>query len=379
MNKRILITSTELMMVQFLVPHVISLAGKGYSVDLACSEVGGRFEEVCEALGTYTDNIFRLSLHRSPLSMKNLKGFRELREIITRGNYDLIWTNEPVMGVATRLAAREARKRGTKLLYMVHGFHFYDGAPWLNWCLYYPVERLMARHAYVICTVNTEDFRRACTLKTSDRVEYIHGIGINTARLKSASSRTDIRRELGLPESAFIVLSVGELNDNKNQSVIIRAISSMSVPDMHYVMCGKGRNEQQLRRLAEKLGIEDRVHFLGYRRDVVDICSQADVYAMPSFREGLPVSSLEAMFCGLPLVTSEIRGLTDVNKDGVNGFLCSPHDWQGFASRIYLLYTNPNLRVQMSARNKKDVLPYTIGNTLVEVYGVIRKTIEKPQ
>lgn len=374
MDKRLLITSTDLMMVQFLLPHVISLSQQGYIVDVACSEVGGRFTEVSDRLKGHAGNIFRLSLRRSPASLSNLRGYRELVRVIDRGHYDLIWTNEPVMGVVTRLAARKARKRGTLLLYMAHGFHFYRGAPLINWLVYYPVERLMSRHTDVICTVNTEDYARAGRFHTGE-VRYIHGIGIDTGRLTPGSESLDIRKELGLDKDSFIVLSVGELNRNKNQSTVIRAIAQLDNPGIHYVLCGKGYNESRLKDLATKLGVRSRVHFLGYRRDVVDICSQSDVYAMPSFREGLPVSSLEAMYCGLPLVTSEIRGLTDVNKDGRNGFLCRPEDYRGFAGRISELYTDRTLRREMGDRNKEEVRPYTIENTLHEVSELISGTL----
>ncbi len=370
-NKRILITSTDLMMVQFLLPHVINLSESGYDVDLACSDVGGRLEEIKEKLQGYIGNIYTVNLRRSPLSISNFKGYRELCRIIDRGNYGLIWTNEPVMGVVTRLSARNARQNGTKVLYMVHGFHFYNGAPFLNWMIYYPIERLMAPYSDIICTVNTEDYRRAKTFNV-DRVEYIHGIGINTARLSNISLRHNIRDDLGLNKDTFIVLSIGELNKNKNQKTIIEAIALLKNKDIHYIICGKGYMESNLMEYANKFGIADSVHFMGYRKDVVDICSQSDVYAMPSFREGLPVSSLEAMYCGLPLVTSNIRGLTDVNKDGVNGFLCAPDNASAFADKIRQLYENPDICKKIGARNKEDVIPYTIANTKTEILCVLK-------
>lgn len=366
MNKRLLITSTDLMMVQFLVPHVIHLSQIGYDIDIACSEVGGRFHEVENRLASKVRRIFKLRLQRSPLSVQNIKGYSELKEILTTSRYDYIWTNEPVMSVVTRLAAKKQRKHGAKVLYMAHGFHFFNRAPVVNWLIYYPVERIMAHHADMICTVNTEDYVRAKKFNIA-QVSYIHGIGINTERLSDLGRQTNIRNELNLSKNAFIILSVGELNRNKNQSTIIKALSKIKGKDIHYVLCGKGMEENNLKQLAERLGLMSKVHFLGYRRDVVDICSQSDVYVMPSHREGLPVSSLEAMYCGLPLVTSNIRGLTDVNKDGYNGFLCMPDDDQAYADAIDYLFENPDIRQQMGARNKKDVIPYTIDKTIKEV------------
>lgn len=198
-------------------------------------------------------------------------------------------------------------------------------------------------------------------------MSYIHGIGINTARLSHNSITNSIRQELNLSDNAFIILSIGELNKNKNQTTIIKALSILNNADIHYILCGKGSEENNLKLLTNNLGISCQVHFLGYRKDVVDICAQSDIYVMPSYREGLPVSSLEAMYCGLPLVTSNIRGLTDVNKENINGFLCAPNDYTGFASAIEKLVEDSDLRKKMGAKNRCDVIPYTIDNTLYEV------------
>ncbi len=368
--KFLLVTSTDLMMIQFLVPHIINLSQNGYKVELACSNVGGRLNEVRNALASYTSAIHEVRLRRSPLSAKNFIGYRDMVHIMSDNHYDIIWTNEPVMGVITRLAARKLRKSGTKVLYMVHGFHFFKGAPKWNWIIYYPIEKFTAHLTDVICTVNEEDYNRAKTFHVL-RVEYIHGIGINTDRLSARENRNDIRKELGLTDSDFIVLSVGELNKNKNQRIIIKAIGKLKNKKIHYIICGKGVEEENLKQLAGENGISSSVHFLGYRRDVVDICSCANVYVMPSFREGLPVSSLEAMYCGLPLITSKTRGLVDVNKDGINGYICECADYNAFADKIQHLYKEPSLCETIGKRNIEDVTPFTIGNTKIEVLNLL--------
>lgn len=374
MAKRILITCTDAMMKQFLEPHVINLVKHGYEVEIACSEVLSRFREVQDDLGSMVP-IHHLSLQRSPLAFSaHIRGYHELKELIRSGNYDLIWTNEPVMSVVTRLAAQEARKTGTKVLYMVHGYHFYRGAPILNWLLYYPIEKLMASKADVICTINMEDYQRAKKMNVG-AVEYIHGVGINTARLHK-TGQTDIRKELSLPDQAFLVLSVGELNKNKNQQVILKAIAELKDPDIHYLICGKGDQQEALKTLAARLGLTERTHFLGYRMDVVDICSQADVFAMPSKREGLPVASLEAMYSGLPIVNSNIRGLSDVTEDGKTGYVYSPDDVQGFAEGIRKLKMDPEGRRRIEVHNPESIRPYYLENTKEEVLSLIAKFAE---
>ncbi len=372
--KNILVTSTDLMMIQFLVPHIINLSQNGYNVELACSNVGGRLDEVRNVLMPYTLDIHEVRLRRSPLSTTNFSGYKDMVNMMSNNHYDIIWTNEPVMGVVTRLAARKLRKSGTKVLYMAHGFHFFNGAPKLNWMIYYPIEKLAAHLTDVICTVNEEDYIRAQSFNVP-RVEYIHGIGINTDRLSSKEDRNNIRKELGLSDFDFIVLSVGELNRNKNQRTIIKALGKLQNNRIHYVICGQGTEEDKLKSIAQKEGISNNVHFLGYRRDVVDICSCTDVYVMSSFREGLPVSTLEAMYCGLPMITSKTRGLVDVNKDGINGYTCKCTDFNGFADKIQYLYNEYSLRVAIGMRNKEEVMPFTIGNTKIEVLHLLNSIL----
>ena len=140
--KKLLLTCTDLMAIQFLVPHIRYLSQNGFSVELACSDVGGRLGDLHKALDGIAP-IHTVRLVRSPFSLGNRKGYGDLKKIIDGEHWDIIWTNEPVMGVMTRLAARSVRIHGTKVVYMVHGFHFYKGAPKKNWLIWYPVEKLM--------------------------------------------------------------------------------------------------------------------------------------------------------------------------------------------------------------------------------------------
>ena len=374
-RKRILITCTDSMMKQFLEPHVIHLAESGYEIELACSEVLNRMAEVREDLRDYAV-IHQVDLQRSPLAFSNLKGYGELKALIGKGKYDLIWTNEPVMGVMTRLAARKARKQGTKVLYMVHGFHFYRGAPFINWLLFYPVESMMASKSDMICTINREDYKRAQKMNVS-QTAYIHGIGVDTRRLQPSEIPINLRKELGLPDEAFLVLSVGELNQNKNQQVIIKAISELGDPDIHYVLCGKGDQRDKLESLAEKSGVKRQVHFLGYRKDVPDIYRQCDVFAMPSKREGLGLAALEAMYCGLPLVNSNIRGLTDITQNGVSGFTGEPNKVSVYSDGIIKLRNNPQLREKISNRNQAAAKDFCTENSLQEVRKMVKVLLEE--
>lgn len=372
MSKRILITSTELMMIQFLVPHVIHLTENGYEVEIACSDVGGRIDEVREKLQGYAKKIHVVRLERSPVSPRNLLGYQDMKKIINQGNYDIIWTNEPVMGVVTRLAARNARKKGTKVLYMVHGFHFYKGAPKKYWMIFYPIEKLASRLCDGIITINKEDFDRAKTFHAKE-VRYIHGIGVDTSRLKPDGAQGDIRKEIGVAENAFLMLSVGELLPRKNQQVIIRALGLLKNKNIHYILCGKGKQLDELQNLARENHVENQVHFLGYRKDVLNIYGQTDLLAFPSMREGLGLAGLEAMHCGLPLVTSNTSGPRDYMENGKTGYMFDPYDANGFAKGIQELYENAELRRTCGKNNQMVVVPYYVDNVKNEVLELIKE------
>ena len=361
------------MMKQFLEPHVRRLVENGYDVEIACSEVLNRFKELQEDLGALV-KIHRLTLRRSPLALSNFKGYFELRKLVAHGNYDLIWTNEPVMGVLTRFAARNVRKKGTKVLYMVHGFHFYDGAPLFNWAAYYPIERLMARFTDVICTINQEDCRRAKRMGFP-KVEYIHGVGVDTTRMQSSGKSFDLRREFKLPPDAFVLLSVGELNKNKNQQVVLRALAKLRDVGVYYLLCGKGSWRGRLERLAARLGIAENVRFLGYRRDIFEIYRQADVFLQSSWREGMPLAPLEAAWWGVPMVVSTARGATDFVENNRSGFVNRPDDPDGVAESIKKLRQDPTLRREMASRAREAAEPFDVEHTKIEIESIVSETI----
>ena len=293
--KKLLITSTDLMMVQFLLPHVRNLS-ESWDITLACSQVGSRLQEVREALPEIP--VHKIHLRRNPFWVGNLLGYRELREIVK--DFDVIWTNEPVMGAVTRLAARNS---GAKVLYLCHGFHFFRGGPVKNW-VFYPAERWLARFTDLIVTVNREDFARAARMAPA---AYIHGIGVGPKR----GSREKLRRELGLGPGDRLAVCVGELNRNKHPETALRALKIAKDPNLHLALCGRGNREKYLRKLSKRLKIEKNVHFLGYRRDMGDVYAAADVLVHPARREGLGLAVLEGALAGLPVIARDTRGIRD--------------------------------------------------------------------
>ena len=357
--KRLLLTCTDLMAIQFLVPHVKYLSEHGFSVELACSEVGGRLQELRTVLSGIAP-VHTVRLVRNPFSLRNRKGLSDLKKIINGRSWDVIWTNEPVMGVMTRVAAKTVRKKVPKVVYIVHGFHFYKGAPLTNWLLYYPVEKYCSRLCDMIITINEEDYQRAKGFHAK-RTEKIDGIGLDTVKFATCSvDRAEKRRELGVPKDAFFVVSVGELKKHKNHEIMIRALAKTANPHIFYGICGKGELLNRLIRLSNDLDVSKQICFFGYRNDIPEILNTADLFAFPSMRDGLGLAALEAMACGLPLLTSNIRGVSDYVADGVTGFSCAINDVSGFAERMDQYAADDVLCRKIGAINMKAVLKYDI-------------------
>ncbi len=293
---------------EFHIPYLKMLKDEGWETAVAARN---DYKNPSECSIPHCDKYYDIQFERNPFNPRNLSAYKQLKRLIDKEEYDIIHCHTPVGGVLTRLAARKARKKGSVVVYTAHGFHFYKGAPLVNWILYYPVERLLARVTDVLLTINKEDYRRAGRFKAG-RVEYVPGVGIDMERFhaQSADPERDLRAELGIPDDVRVLLSVGEVNKNKNHRLVIEALPELE--NVWYVVCGSGPLMDELKELAVKLSVNDRVIFAGYRNDLSDFYHMADCFVFPSYREGLPVALMEAMASGLVCVASRNRGTNDL-------------------------------------------------------------------
>lgn len=315
---------------EFHIPYLKMFQEQGWETAVAARN---DYENPDECVIPYCDTYYDIPFARNPLQPSNVTAYRKLKKIIDEGEYDIIHCHTPVGGMLGRYAARHARRRGTRVIYTAHGFHFYKGAPLKNWLLYYPAERVMAHYTDVLITINQEDYNRAQGFHAR-QIYYVPGVGIDLKRFApqtDESVRThenELKRaELGLKQDDYVVLSVGELIKRKNHETVIRAIAEIKTNSndvyqhLQYVICGRGVLETQLKQLAKELEVQEHVHFLGYRSDICQICHASDLFVFMSLQEGLPVALMEAMACGLPVVCSAIRGNVDLVVDGENGVL----------------------------------------------------------
>lgn len=331
MSKALIVTSTASMVDQFLLPSAYILQGMGYDVSVACNFINGntcdfeRVESLKKTLRLHNIVFYQIDFERNVMDFKqNYKAYKQLDRIVSTEHYDLVHCHSPIGGVIGRLVAKKQRKHGTKVFYTAHGFHFYKGAPIKNWLLYYPVEKLCSYFTDVLITINHEDYSLATRKMKAKRVEYIPGVGVDLSRFENLQvDRVKKRHEIGVPKDDLLLLSVGELNENKNHQIIIRAIAKLKDPKIHYAIAGVGNKKDYLMDLSEQLGISNQVHLLGFRSDIPELNFAADIFCFPSMREGLSVSLMEAMASGLPCMVSCIRGNTDlISEDG--GVLFDP-------------------------------------------------------
>ena len=310
----------------------------------------------------YGIKIYQVDFIRTPYHPGNRKAYAQLKEIVKREQFDIIHCNTPIGGILGRMAAKKYKV--PNVIYQVHGFHFYKGAPLLNHLIYYPIEKYFARNTDVLVTFNHEDFELAKSkmkLRKGGKVCYVPGVGIDTSLFElTASSRDEKREQLGIPKDSFVVISVGELNANKNNGVIISAIGKMNNDNVHYVMCGTGEEGDKLKKQAKELGLQDRVHFIGFRTDIGELYGASDCFVMSSKREGLSRSIMEAMSCGLPCVVSKIRGNVDLIEDGIGGFLCDIEDSDVFAEKLSILAEDAFLRTRMSENNLQTIKKFSV-------------------
>jgi len=343
----------------FLIPHIEFLLKQGHHVDIACNIV----RDINSCLSQQGCKIYKLEFQRSPLKYKNYFAYKKLKKLVMDEKYDLVHTHTPVASAFVRFACRKIKN--VKVIYTAHGFHFYNSAPLRNWMLYYPIEKWLSRYTDIIITINKEDYVIAKKSFKARKVEYIPGIGLDINKFSNVViNKSEKRRELGVPKDAFVLLSVGELNKNKNHEVIIKAIANMDNPKAYYIICGKGDEEKNLKKLSEVLGIGDRVKMLGYRNDVNEIYKVADVFVFPSYREGLPVSLMEAMVAELPIVCSDIRGNNDLIENEKNGYLVKANDVDGFTRAIEKLYKVRKIMKEFVEINNDKVKMYSIKNII---------------
>lgn len=366
--EKILFTATvDSHILSFHIPYLKYFKEKGFEIHVASN---GN----CDM--PYVDVKHNIPFERSPYKIANLKAYIQLKEIINKEKYALIHCHTPVASVLTRLAARQSRKRGTNVLYSAHGFHFYKGAPILNWLIYYPVEKWMSNYTDCLITTNNEDYQRISNNFKAKSIKLVHGVGVDLNKFKpqTLEIKSGLRKEYGYNESDFILMFAGELSYRKHQDLLINVVSLLKrkVPNVKILLAGVGDLSDKYHNQVHRLGVEENVHFLGYRKDLDNILLLSDIAVSSSRQEGLPVNVMMAMATGLPLVVTECRGNCDLVINGENGYTVGVNDIEGFASAVEKLYSSRELKQKFCNKNLEIIEKYSLEIVMKEmekIYG----------
>lgn len=350
----------------------------GYEVTVACNfkegsvysaEQAKKFMKELEIKGY---DVLNVPIPRKVSDIGSMiRSFKILRNDMNKKQYDIIHCQSPIGGVLCRLAAYPFRKLGTRVLYFAHGFHFFTGAPAVNWLIYYNIEKLCAHMTDCLLTLNREDYTRAKKhFKT--RVKYIPGAGFDAkAIMNTVADKSKKCAELGIPDDRKIVLSIGELSERKNSKVAIEAFIEAGRDDSILLLCGIGPQYDMLREIVYENHAEDKIFFAGFRDDIAEIVKISDMFIFTSKQEGLPVALMQAMAGGLPVLCSKIRGNTDLVKNGKGGYMFDHDDVRGFAKGINRILDNKKTCDIMGQYNKRIITVYdksVVNNVMKKIY-----------
>ncbi len=359
---------------QFHMPFIRELKAHGVEVhaafkDNSADKPGLDLSEI--------DKTFEVPFERRPLRPNNIKAYRELKKIIDGNGYDAVHCHTPMGAVITRLAAKSARKKGTKVIYTAHGFHFFKGASIKNWMLFYPVEKYLSKYTDCLITINSEDCELAYKKKfRAGKIYKVHGVGVELDKFKAvdADEKARLRAEYGYDGDTFIMIYPADLSVRKNQPMLFDALQKIAEKNKNVklLLPGQPIRLEEYKRMISERGIADNVEFLGYRRDINNLVGLSDLSVASSFQEGLPINLIEAMAMGNAIVATDVRGNNDAVEDGVNGYLVPVGDSDLMAEKILELM-NDREKLRTFGENGldmvKDFSTENVNREMLTIYG----------
>lgn len=369
MKKVLMVAAVPSMIGQFNMSNIRILQELGYEVGVACNFkdksvwTEERVRQFIDELEAKKIKYYQIDFSRNPIAIdKDFVSYQQLKRLIVDENIELIHCHTPVAGVISRMVTHKMK---VKVIYTAHGFHFFDGAPKKNWLIYYPIEKFFSKWTDVLITINKEDYNRAKKNFYAKVVRYIPGVGVDTKKFANCNiNRAEKQKELCIPEDAFVLLSVGELQNRKNQRTIIEALHKLKNQNIYYLVVGKGKLQAEYEKIINKYGLEENIRLLGFRTDIDELCKIADCFVHPSVREGLGIAPLEAMASGLPLISSYINGIKDYTKDDISGCcIKNPVDVNEMSKAIDKMFKNLEFRKLCGTNNIETAKKFDITNT----------------
>lgn len=351
----------------FYLPLVRHFRQRGWCVDGLAQGISA-----CPDCRSAFDNVFEVDWSRNPADARNfIIAPGQVRKIVERREYAIVHVNTPIASFVTRFALRKYAERAPAVIYTAHGFHFHEQGVWWKNAIYLNFERIAARWTDYLTLMNQEDIRMAINRKLlpPERIVYIPGVGIDLSvygqTAVSFERVSELRNTLGIRPGQPVLLMVAEFIPRKRHSDALRAFAAADHPTACLMFAGDGPLQEPSRQLAQKLGIEKRVLFLGSRRDIPELLAAASALILPSTQEGLPRSVMEAMAMEVPVIGSDIRGTRDLLGEG-RGILFPPCNIGALADAISRILNNPQEARSMAAVAKKGLKPFEMESVLRE-------------
>lgn len=346
MSPRLLIVSTVALTIDtFLTPFAHHFRTLGWTVDGMAAGLPA------SARASVLDTAWDISWNRNPLDPRNLMSASRVREVVSAGAYDIVHVHTPVASFVTRWALRNTP--GPKVVYTAHGFHFSPELPWISNRTFLALERFAARRTDALVVINSDDRSSAIRyrLAPEGQVHLVNGIGIDAAEYDPGkvpdSAIRALRDSIGLAPETPLATMIAEYTPNKRHALVLQALALCRQP-VHLALVGTGPLMDETIALARRLGIQDRVHVLGWRDDVPTVIAASDLAVLFSAREGLPRSVMEAMAMARPVIGSDIRGIRDLLSDGC-GLLVPSGDVAALAEGIDRVIGDPVKAARMGA------------------------------
>ena len=363
MKKVLFVASVAGHIKNFHTPYLKLFKDKGYTTYVAANWTLKENEKI-----DFCDNFIQLPIERKPFSLKNIKAICKLKKLLKVEKFDLIHCHTPMGSVVARLSAKSSRKKGTKVVYTAHGFHFYKGAPLKNWIIYYPVEKICSKWTDCLITITNEDYKFAKKhFKNIKKIEHVNGVGMNAKRLEKGltdSEKNDIRENLKIKSDDIVFSYVAELNSNKNQMLLIHIIERLkdSYPNIKLLLIGNGPLKERYKEYIDENNLNEFIKLLGKRNDINELLSITDIYMASSKREGLPVNIMEAMYKGIPIVATDNRGHREIAMNSKNIFI--EKDITEMEQKVIDIISNMKNYKELSQEEHNDSKKYSIESVI---------------
>lgn len=338
--KIIEITNVDFSLRHFLLPLMRAARERGHEVIGACAE--GPLLEVARAEGF---RVIGLPLERRVSPAAHWRAFRALVRLFRTERPDMVHAHMPISGFVARMAAWWAGV--PRIAYTCHGFWFNFPGSLPRQAIGFGMEWLAARVTDPFLTVSEAEAADARRLHIHARATAVRN-GRDPARFRpNPAARDRVRATLGVPPEAVVVLAVSRLVWHKGYPELARAMAT--VPAELWVVGERLASDRgpDMEALLRAAGLGDRLRLLGYRDDVPDLMASADIFVLPSRFEGLPMSVIEAMLTGLPVIAANVRGPAEQVVPEETGLLVPPGDAGALAQALQRLADDPALRVGM--------------------------------